>query len=144
MASIHSFPIHGLKRCRQLFAEAENAVSSRQWDIAYACFALFKEAIGHRFSMEEEILFPAFEEIPGARETPAAAMRQEHDQMRVELDHLAKCLALKEQDLYLGHSEKLNFLMQRHINEERTAFHVRDDNVLSRKQAALFMPRTRG
>jgi hypothetical protein len=140
MANIHSFLTHDLKRCIQLFSEAENAVLATRWDVAYACFALFKEAIGVRFSMEEKILFPAFEEKPGAGEALTAVMRQEHDQMCVQLNYLSKSLALKEKNSYLSHSEKLNLLMQRHIRKEKNAFRVSSDSVLSRKQAALSMP----
>lgn len=57
------------RACDDLFASAENAVAQKDWDSARGLFARFQAAMAHHFAMEEEVLFPVFEDCTGPHGT---------------------------------------------------------------------------
>lgn len=122
------------KRCDELFAEAETAVSNEQWESAETTTKLFCDAIEQHFAMEEQVLFPQFEEAVGSREGPTAVMRMEHRQMREVLSMLNDTLGKRDADGYLGYSETLNTLMQQHNMKEESILYLMTERVLDGRQ----------
>lgn len=124
-------------RCDELFASAEAAVESGDWAEAAAANARFLSSMQLHFAMEEELLFPAFEEASGSSMGPTMVMRHEHEQMRqlfTEMDH---ALQGKQAEEYLGVSETLLVLMQQHNAKEEQILYPMTDRVLETEQSAL-------
>lgn len=114
-------------RCDDLFALAEEVAGDGNWERIASEFGAFLESMRHHFAMEEEVLFPAFEERTGMSMGPTQVMRMEHQQMRGLFDEMAQAVAQRDQDDYLGQAETLLVLMQQHnLKEEQILYHMAD------------------
>lgn len=127
---------HG--RCDNLFAETENAVASGDWNRAKASFPDFKSATLRHFAIEEDILFPIFEERTGMRAGPTSVMRDEHLQMKDVLQSMTNAVDGEDGDNFLGNAETLLMLMQQHnIKEERILYPMIDQACAGEETALL-------
>lgn len=143
MTTISDFLAPDHKHCDELYAAAEAAVAAADWEDAAGDFRRFHDAMRHHFAMEEEIMFPAFEDRTGMRNGPTAVMRSEHRQMNALLDQMAYAVAHQRQEDYLGDAETLLLVMQQHnIKEEQMLYRMADralaeemDEVLGRMRA---------
>jgi len=112
------------QQCDQLFAASEAALDQSE------DFGPLKDFIHHmkqHFSAEEDVLFPAFEELTGMRDRgPSAMMRLEHEQMRGLMSEMESCTDA-EQASNLG--ETLMILMQQHnLKEENMLYPMLDQH----------------
>lgn len=129
MDSIRAFMARGHKACDELFAQAEAAAGD--WDAAGAKLRGFRHALEQHLAMEEDVLFPAFEEHTGmAGAGPTVVMRAEHAQMRALLDQLAEAVGSRDAEGYLGVADTLLVLMQQHnLKEEAMMYPMLDAKV---------------
>lgn len=130
MTHISHFLAGDHDRCDNLFAEVEAAVSVLKWEEAKRHFGSFREALEQHFTMEEQVLFAAFEEKTGMTDGPTAVMRREHDQMRDLAQMMQMDLDHHDDSSYLGHSEVLNILMAQHNLKEENVLYQMCDQVL--------------
>lgn len=144
MASIREFMSHDHRRCDDLFAEVEMAVTGGDWAAAAQAFAAFRDATLTHFAAEEAVLFPSFENATGMRMGPTQVMRGEHVQMRELFESAAAALAAKDEATYLGDAETLLIMMQQHnMKEENVLYPMCDQHladgigVLPQLQAAM-------
>jgi len=119
------------ERCDILFAEVENAVSQKNWETADLSFATFMHSMERHFSMEEQVLFPAFEQRTGSGGGPTHVMRMEHQQIRSILDEMKNSLAAQDEEGYLGESETLLMVMRQHNAKEEQILYPMSDQVLA-------------
>src|SRR5512143_553507 len=131
MSTILDFLGSDHRACDDLFASAESAAAQRSWDSARTLFGRFQAAMEHHLSMEETVLFPAFEARTGDSMGPTQVMRTEHEQMRGLMRDLASAAAAGDQQGFLGLSETLNMLMQQHNLKEENMLYPMSDQVLS-------------
>jgi len=134
MNTITDYLTHDHRRCDDLFVTAENHVCKQAWSEASTCFSQFRAGIEHHFEMEEQVLFPAFEQKTGSTEGPTEIMRNEHRQIRAIIEMLMKSLALQEKDEYLGHSETMNIMIQQHNMKEENILYPMTDQLLGKIQ----------
>lgn len=86
---------------------------------AAAAFARFDHALRRHLDMEEQVLFPAFEESTGMVGGPTRVMRFEHDQMRGLLDQMGVAVADQDLGRLLDQGDTLLMLIQQHnVKEE--------------------------
>ncbi|MBT9541277.1 hemerythrin domain-containing protein [Thiobacillus sp.] len=123
--------------CDDLFASAEAAVAQKNWDSAREQFGRFQAAMAHHFTMEETLLFPAFESRTGMSTGPTQVMRMEHAQMRDLLQGMQDAVAAANQNSFLGLSETLNMLMQQHNLKEENMLYPMSDRVLGSERESL-------
>jgi len=119
------------RACDDLFASAEAAAAQKNWDSARTLFDQFQAAMAHHLTMEETVLFPAFEARTGMSEGPTQVMRMEHEQMRGLMQDMAGAFAAGDRNACLGLSETLNMLMQQHNLKEENMLYPMSDQVLS-------------
>jgi hemerythrin-like domain-containing protein len=132
MTTICEFLAPDHKRCDNLFAVAEAAAANNDWDCAEAGFNLFQEAMLHHFAMEEEVIFPAFEERTGMRQGPTSVMRSEHLQMTGMFKQMSEAIDRKDTNAYLGDADTLLIIMQQHnIKEEQMLYQMADQALIS-------------
>jgi len=117
-------------RCDLIFAEAEASVSDSNWDVGTAQFNEFHTAMEHHFSMEEDVLFPTFEEASGMTMGPTQMMRMEHTQMRQLFSDMVQAVEKQDKDEYLGLSETLMMIMQQHNMKEEQMLYPMTDSTL--------------
>lgn len=137
MSTILEFLGTDHRTCDDLFASAEEAAGNKNWDSARDLFARFQAAMTHHLAMEEEVLFPAFEERTGMRGGPTQVMRMEHDQMRALMEEMSAAVAAANQSDYLGVSETLNMLMQQHNLKEENMLYPMSDQALGPDRDAI-------
>jgi len=123
------------KRCDELFAQAEEAISKGDWETGTTAFRDFHDATEKHFSMEESVLFPAFEQSTGMTSGPTQVMRMEHMQMRQLFADMNESVEEKDQEKYLGLSETLIMVMQQHNTKEEQIVYVMADQSLREKAA---------
>lgn len=127
METISDFLSSDHHRCDDLFAVAEDAAGDGDWERIAAEFGAFLESMRHHFAMEEEVLFPAFEESTGMTMGPTQVMRMEHQQMRSLFDAMGQAVEKRDRDDYLGQAETLLVLMQQHnLKEEQILYRMAD------------------
>ena len=97
---------------------------------AKADFEAFAHQMDRHFEMEENLLFPEFENRTGHRGGPTQVMRMEHDQMRVVMHEMRAALEAKDAQQYLGLSETFLVLMQQHNYKEEGILYNMIDQVL--------------
>ena len=130
MTGIGDYMINHHKECDDVFARAEAAAGAAEWERAIADFETFARQMDRHFDMEENLLFPAFENKTGHSGGPTQVMRMEHDQMRVVIHDMRSALEAKDAEQYLGLSETFLVLMQQHNFKEEGILYPMIDQVL--------------
>jgi hemerythrin-like domain-containing protein len=127
MPTISAFLTPDHQHCDTLFAAAEATAAQGDWNAATEAWTRFHDALLHHFSMEEEVLFPAFEARTGMTQGPTQIMRMEHRQMSDLLNQLSDGLTRQDADAFLGDCETLLIIMQQHnMKEEQMLYHMAD------------------
>ncbi len=128
--NIRQFMAHDHRECDLLFSKAENAAADGDWEAASQAFNEFHHAMERHLGIEEQVLFPAFEEETGILTGPTEMMRMEHDQMRALFVEMKDAVEQKDSDEYLGTSETLLILMQQHnMKEEQILYSMMDQRL---------------
>ncbi len=125
------------RRCDGFFVEVEQLVADGNWQEAETSFKIFHQAMEHHFTMEEEVLFPDFEEASGNSTGPSKVMRMEHQQMRELLADMIQAADEKDSDAFLGTAETLLILMQQHNAKEEQILYPMCDNLLGHMQGEV-------
>ncbi|MDD5330810.1 MAG: hemerythrin domain-containing protein [Sulfuricella sp.] len=131
METISSYMTGDHHRCDNLFAQAESAASGEDWAAIAADLQAFLDAMRQHFAMEEEILFPAFEERTGMSMGPTQVMKMEHQQMRELFDAMAAASQQQDRDEFLGQAETLLVMMQQHNMKEEQILYQMADRMLA-------------
>lgn len=118
------------QQCDERFARAEAAAASHDWAMAASGLRALTRALEAHFLAEEEILFPAFEQVSGMSAGPTAVMRLEHGQMRELLQVLDQTLAAKDDEAFAGAAETLLILLQQHNQKEENILYPLCDRLL--------------
>ena len=116
------------KHCDDAFARAENMAAARDWAGLERDGGAFLRDMERHMGIEEELLFPAFEETTGMASGPTETMRMEHEQMRALFAQMRAAIGAKDGEEYLGVAETLLILLQQHnIKEESMMYPMLDD-----------------
>lgn len=138
MTTIRSFMTEDHRRCDDLFAEAEQAVSKGNLELALVAFGHFRSAMLAHFDSEEKTLFPTFEAKTGMRQGPTQVMRMEHEQLRGLMDDAINALKTANADEYLGQADTLVIMMQQHnMKEENMLYPMCDQHLTAELPAVL-------
>lgn len=137
--SIADYMAREHRQCDEAFARAEDAVAAGDWTAAQAAFEAFHGAMERHLALEEDKLFPAFEEATGMSGAgPTQTMRIEHEQMRRLFEEMKQAAAARERAQYLGLSETLLLLMQQHnIKEESMMYPMLDEALGARAKELI-------
>jgi len=128
--SIREFMSKDHKFCDEGFAEFENAVVKGDMDVANVAFIKMQKEFEEHFEMEEKTLFPEFEAKSGMSCGPTEVMRQEHEQIRFNIEMIKKALDTNNKNQILGACESLNILTQQHNSKEEQILYTMCDQVL--------------
>lgn len=127
MTGIGEYMINHHHDCDELFAKAEESVGAGDWAQAKEGFETFAAQMERHFDMEDNLLFPKFDERTGHSGGPTMVMKMEHNQMRVVLHDMRAALEGKDAQQFLGQSETLLVLMQQHnFKEEKILYNMID------------------
>lgn len=130
MTGINEFMTQYHRDCDELLANAEDVVNNSDWDKANELTTAFNKAMEKHFNMEEQILFPAFEQRSGMVDGPTQVMRDEHEQIRRLLTELQWALEQQQQEEYLDTTETLLIMIQQHNMKEEGMLYPMSDEQL--------------
>jgi len=130
MKTIDEVMTAGHRTCDRHYAEAEAAVADEDWPRAEDAWSHFSRLLDkHVTVLEEELLFPAFEEVNGP-DGPTQMMRMEHTQMRTLVEQLRTVLSARDRQEFLGLAETLMLLIQQHnMKEEQILYPMMDQSI---------------
>ncbi len=138
MSLIQDYLTGDHRRCDELLSAAESAVDSGDWSDAEQKTQAFLTTTANHLRMEEEILFPAFEEATGMTQGPTAMMRQEHDQMRGLFAQIEDALQRRDEEDFLGNTETLLIMIQQHnMKEEGMLYPMADEHLVDQSEQLL-------
>lgn len=112
---------------------ATKLVEQGQWPRAVNVVAEFKEGLFRHIEIEEQILFPAFEDRTGMRNAgPTAVMRHEHVDIKDAVNDILKAASEKAPDDFHGAKARLlGVLVEHNMKEEQILYpgvdHMLDD-----------------
>jgi hemerythrin-like domain-containing protein len=138
MSNTASFFTDDHRRCDESWAALETFVTQKDSAGARKAWDEFKAAMARHFAMEEEVLFPAFENATGMHGGgPTMVMRHEHVQMRAVLAEMAQHADAGRYESVLDHGDTLMMLIQQHNAKEETILYPMADRVLANEWQQL-------
>lgn len=125
------------KYCDAAFVRAQDRAAARDWTGLKRDGGTFLREIERHIVIEEELLFPAFEEKTGMTSGPTETMRMEHEQMRGMFAQMRAAIEAKDAQQYLGTAETLHILLQQHNTKEETMMYPMLDQALGEDARSL-------
>ena len=121
-----------------LWQDCLSAVDQRETPRVQVALKRFISHLRRHIRLEEEILFPVFEESTGMKEGPTAAMRREHLEINAALERLSRAAQQDDCDTIIAaiRAEPINpsALLANHDVKEEHALYPMADRVLSEDQ----------
>jgi iron-sulfur cluster repair protein YtfE (RIC family) len=117
--SLKEFFTLGHRKIDDRWAEVESAAQAGTPSSVTACWEGFRDELLKHLRMEEEVLFPAFEQATGMTTGgPTFVMRSEHDQMRGLLEQMDTSASGDDHDELTDLGDTLLMLIQQHNQKE--------------------------
>lgn len=116
--------------CDALFASVAETAERGEWSNCRERVAAFSQSLKHHMKIEEQALFPAFEEATGIGGGPTRAMRHEHRQMLALLDAVAAAAAAHDAARFRAAARSFTTLMSSHGAKEETVLYPMCDELL--------------
>lgn len=117
--------------CDARLAAAETCVAEQRWSMALTAFLEFDTHMRHHLDLEETILFPAFEQIPGTPTGPTSMMRLEHRQIREIAASMKDALTARDADGFSAEADVLHIMMGQHNMKEESVLYPMADCFLA-------------
>lgn len=118
------------KHCDDALARAEDMAAASDWIGLARDGGMFLREMERHIGLEENLLFPAFEERTGMASGPTETMRMEHQQMHGMFAQMRAAIEAKDATQYLGVSETLLILLQQHNMKEESMMYPMLDQSL--------------
>ena len=137
MDTICSYLEYDHSRCDALFVQVVAYVVGRQWPHAERRFKDFEAAFTRHLTMEENIVFPAFEQVIGTAAGPTHALRLEHGQLRGLLARLTEAVEGNHVVDFFDHADAFRIVLQQHSLKEEGILYPMADRMLLEKRSEL-------
>ncbi len=126
------------RRCDGSWAEVEAAAEAGDADAVKQRWRTFRVGLLKHLQMEEEVLFPAFEQATGMTQGgPTFAMRAEHDQMRGLLAQMDDAANRGDHGELVDLGDTLLMLIQQHNQKEEHMLYPMAERALGADWAKL-------
>ena len=131
MDTITSFLTADHRLADELFAGAQQRAARREWAECSRALAKFRAALESHMKLEEEMLFPAFEQATGMDGGPTAVMRSEHREMLQQLDALASAITTGNGDGFDELARSFLHILDAHSMKEEKILYPMCDRLVS-------------
>ena len=131
--SLSEFLTHDHQHCDATWAAVE-----AQDDDLPATWEQFRHELLRHLDFEEQVLFPAFEQISGMRGGPVDVMRMEHNRMRALVGQMEDELAAGNPEGLLDQGDTLMMLIQQHNMKEEGVLYPMMSRALADDWPVLF------
>ncbi len=120
------------RRIDDTWAEVESAAQSGDVEVEKEKWRSFQSALLRHLRMEEEVMFPAFEQASGMTQGgPTFMMRSEHDQMRGLLEQMGAAADRGDSDELVDQGDTLLMLIQQHNQKEEQMLYPMAERALA-------------
>jgi iron-sulfur cluster repair protein YtfE (RIC family) len=113
-----------------LFAAATREATQGAWEGSARQLALFRAALETHMKIEEDVLFPAFEQATGNTRGPTAVMRSEHVQMLAQLDDISRAIASRDAATFQSLTQSFTDVLNLHSTKEEQILYPMCDRVV--------------
>jgi hemerythrin-like domain-containing protein len=135
METIQEYMTAEHRSCDNTYARLEDAIMDEKQDGAKEYCDKFSDELLTHLKREEEVLFPAFEEVSGSQMGPTQIMKMEHAQIREMLKKIVELIdsgiTKDSKKKLIGLLETLMILMQQHNMKEEQILYPMADRALS-------------
>ncbi len=147
-ASIAGFLNADHRRLDQIWNECRTAIASGDIDKLRTHFAQFAPGLRRHIRMEEDVLFPAFEDRTGMREAgPTVVMRAEHKEIQASLDRIDALARSGDRAAVMqaGASEQTRLVgvLRPYNSKEESVLYPMADELFSAEERATLLTRMR-
>jgi hemerythrin-like domain-containing protein len=126
------------RECDARWADVEATVSGGDAAAIAEAWSRFDEGMRQHLAAEEEVLFPAFDDVMGlGGGGPTQVMRTEHSQMRGVLDQMTEAVARGDAQELLDQGDTLLMLIQQHNTKEEGVLYPAAERALAGQWPAL-------
>lgn len=127
MSDIQTYMTEHHRACDEILADAESPLAAGDWEGYNEKWQAFVKELLHHLAMEEEVLFPQFEQATGITQGPTMVMRSEHEQMRMYISQMNEAIEGQLLERAMGLVESLVLLIQQHnMKEEQMLYPMCD------------------
>ena len=124
--------------CDARWADVEELLDTEDIETARPAWQKYDVSMRRHLTMEEEVLFPAFEAATGmSAGGPTAVMRMEHQQMLGLLDQIGEAVDACKAEEALDIGDTLLMLIQQHNVKEECMLYPMAENMLSPRWSDL-------
>jgi iron-sulfur cluster repair protein YtfE (RIC family) len=124
-------------RCDGFYLRSLACVATRDWQQAAELLDQFAQELQRHFTMEEEVVFAAFEAATGATSGPTESLRREHRQLSGILERLADAVAQRHVSDVADHADTFRIMLWHHALKEEGILHPLADRVLHGQHVEL-------
>lgn len=118
--------------CDARWADVEELLDTEDIEAALPAWRKYLAGMQRHIAMEEEILFPAFEEASGIHDAgPTDVMRLEHQQIRTLLGEIDEIIGAGDCERALEVGDTLLMLIQTHSAREEEVLYPMAQNLLA-------------
>ncbi|MCP4007690.1 MAG: hemerythrin domain-containing protein [bacterium] len=135
--SLVEFFTRGHRDIDSRWAEVETAADAADRDAVRTAWSGFNALLREHLDMEEQLLFPAFENATGMTGGPTEVMRGEHTQMRGLLDQMASALDAGDIQELVDQGDTILMLIQQHNSKEEGMLYPMSENALASEWPGL-------
>lgn len=114
----------------ELFAAAAQAAERGDWVGCRERCGEFERTLKHHLAIEEQVLFPVFEQATGISAGPTRVMRHEHQEMLALLDRIAAAIAACDAPGFRLAAQPFTALMKLHSAKEENVLYPLIDKAL--------------
>ncbi|MAG34019.1 MAG: hemerythrin HHE cation-binding protein [Deltaproteobacteria bacterium] len=126
------------RRCDEKWIEVEAAAQAGDSEISKEKWRTFESGMLRHLRMEEEVMFPAFEQASGMTGGgPTFVMRSEHEQMRGLLEQMAAAANGEDYDELVDLGDTLLMLIQQHNQKEEQMLYPMAEQALTAEWAKI-------
>ncbi len=120
------------RRCDEKWTEVEAAAQAGDVEVEKEKWRTFQGEMLRHLRMEEEVMFPAFEQASGMTHSgPTFMMRSEHEQMRGLIEQMDAAANGDDYDELVDLGDTLLMLIQQHNQKEEQMLYPMADRALT-------------
>lgn len=124
-------------RCDGFYLRSLACVAARDWQQAAELLDRFVQELQRHFTMEEEVVFAAFEAATGVTSGHTEALRREHRQLSGILKRLAEAVAQRKVSDVEDHADTFRIMLWHHSLKEEGMLYPLADRVLRGQHGTL-------
>ncbi|MES2148462.1 MAG: hemerythrin domain-containing protein [Pseudomonadota bacterium] len=137
MKTISSFLAADHARCDALLSLTREAVRIHDWSEATRNLSAFARTANRHLSMEEDIVFAAYEQGLGHPSEPCAMLRSEHRLIRGMAVRMADALDQADGLSFYMHADTLRILLHQHGEKEEGVLYPAIERLLAPRLSEL-------